>query len=304
MEKTLDVSVIIVNYNTKELTRNCLKSVFERTDGIAFEVIVSDNGSTDGSLEMIRAEFPEVILIENGANLGFGAANNRALAVARGKYVFYLNSDTVLLNNAVKMFFDYWENSSERDEIGALGCNLLDMKLNTNLSYGRFPCIKSFYKSIVRQFASEYIKPFVSFLIKKHTHFLSDFEPYYGDVDFITGADMFVKNDENAFFDETFFMFYEETDLQFRMKLLGLKRRLIDGPKIIHYWGGSSISLKNFNYKKKANIYSDMSGLKYLKKIFGKGIYFHGLKFLYLIIWCLPNNILYTRKYLKELVNI
>ena len=104
---SMDVSVIIVNYNTKELTRNCLKSVFEKTKGVNFEVIVSDNGSTDGSIEMIKSEFPEVILIENNANLGFGAANNRALKIARGKYVFYLNSDTLLLNNAVKIFFDY-----------------------------------------------------------------------------------------------------------------------------------------------------------------------------------------------------
>lgn len=100
----MDVSIIIVNYNTKELTRNCLRSIFDQTKDVDFEVIVSDNGSTDGSIEMIRAEFPQVILIENNANLGFGAANNRGLKIARGKYVFYLNSDTVLLNNAVKLF--------------------------------------------------------------------------------------------------------------------------------------------------------------------------------------------------------
>ena len=75
----MDVSVIIVNFNTKELTGNCLRSVFEQTKDIDFEVIVSDNGSTDGSVEMIKTEFPQVVLIENNANLGFGAANNRGL---------------------------------------------------------------------------------------------------------------------------------------------------------------------------------------------------------------------------------
>ncbi|MGN0729950.1 glycosyltransferase [Treponema sp.] len=105
MENTLDVSIIIVNYNTLELTKNCLKSIFEQTNGILFEVIVSDNGSTDGSIEMIKSEFPQVILIENNANLGFGAANNRGLKIEKGKYIFYLNSDTVLLNKAVKIFF-------------------------------------------------------------------------------------------------------------------------------------------------------------------------------------------------------
>lgn len=139
---SMDVSVIIVNFNTKELTRNCLKSVFEKTKGINFEVIVSDNGSTDGSIQMIKSEFPEVILIENNANLGFGAANNRALKIARGKYVFYLNSDTLLLNNAVKIFFDYWETSEDKEKLGALGCWLQDENGNTIHSGGKFPTLK------------------------------------------------------------------------------------------------------------------------------------------------------------------
>ena len=122
----MDVSIIIVNYNTCEITKNCLTSIYEKTKEINFEIIVSDNGSKDGSIEMIRTEFPEVSLIENNANLGFGTANNRALAVAKGKYVFYLNSDTILLNNAVKIFFDHWENAVDKDTIGALGANLLD----------------------------------------------------------------------------------------------------------------------------------------------------------------------------------
>lgn len=102
----MNVSVIIVNYNTKELTKNCLASIFEKTKNIDFEVIVSDNGSTDGSIEMIKSDFPQVVLIENNVNLGFGKANNIAAKIAKGKYLLFLNSDTILLNNAVKEFFD------------------------------------------------------------------------------------------------------------------------------------------------------------------------------------------------------
>lgn len=113
----MDVSVIIVNYNTLDLTRNCLKSIYEQTKDINFEVIVSDNGSVDGSIEMIRQDFPQVVLIENNANLGFGAANNRGLKIARGKYILYLNSDTLLQNNVVKIFYDYWETYENKSEL-------------------------------------------------------------------------------------------------------------------------------------------------------------------------------------------
>ena len=237
----MDVSIIIVNYNTKELTRNCLKSVFEQTDGIAFEVIVSDNGSTDGSQEMIRAEFPEVVLIENGANIGFGAANNRALAVARGKYVFYLNSDTVLLNNAVKMFFDFWENSSEKENIGALGGVLLDENMDTIHSGAPFPTYALLCKG---QF--NYIKSHVFRTLLHVLHLDGAWQKRkdaismrisvrtgetHGD---ITGADLFLLNDSNARFDKHFFMYLEETDLELRLAEQGLKRFIIAGPKIQH----------------------------------------------------------------------
>jgi GT2 family glycosyltransferase len=135
------VSIIIVNYNTKELLHNCLISIYEQTKDIEFEVIVSDNGSVDGAIQMVQLEFPNVIIIKNNMNIGFGAANNKGLDIARGKYVFYLNSDTVLLNNAVKIFYDFWENYSEKDELGAIGCNLLDGNFETTHSAGSFPCL-------------------------------------------------------------------------------------------------------------------------------------------------------------------
>ena len=146
----MDVSIIIVNYNTKQLLADCLNSIYEQTKDINFEVIVSDNGSKDGSIEMLKADFPQVILIENNANLGFGAANNRGLAIAKGKYIFYLNSDTILLNNAVKYFFDYFEENGDKENIGALGGNLLNTQGYTTDSGGTF-----FWKTSFRIFLKE-----------------------------------------------------------------------------------------------------------------------------------------------------
>ena len=88
----MDVSIIIVNYNTRELLRDCLISIYKHTTEINFEVIVSDNGSVDGSIEMLKQDFPQVVLIENNANLGFGRANNRGLAIAKGKCIVYRDS--------------------------------------------------------------------------------------------------------------------------------------------------------------------------------------------------------------------
>ena len=113
----MHVSIIIVNYNTKTLLADCLRSIYAQTTDMNYEIIVSDNGSTDGSIEMIKSEFPNVILIENNANLGFGGANNRGLAIAKGKYIFYLNSDTILLNNVTKYFYDFFEEHKD-DEAG------------------------------------------------------------------------------------------------------------------------------------------------------------------------------------------
>ena len=125
----MDVSIIIVNYNTKQLLADCLTTVFEKTRDIAFEVIIVDNASTDGSERYIKKRFPNMKSINSGENLGFGRANN----------LFFLNSDTLLLNNAIRIIFDYAE-SRQHEKIGTLGSWLLDKKGNPNNSFGFFPC--------------------------------------------------------------------------------------------------------------------------------------------------------------------
>lgn len=243
----MDVSIIIVNYNTKELTRNCLKSIYEHTYDIDFEVIVSDNGSVDGSIEMIKNEFPQVILIENNANLGFGAANNRGLKIANGKYVFYLNSDTVLLNNAVKIFFDYWENSSEKEKIGALGCILKDEYGNRIHSGDIFPRYKNEIIKLIKTNASIRINSFLAKLHFCQVHSKKSVikKDCFPSIEYVTGADLFLLNNDFAIFDESYFLYFEETDLQYRMSKNNLNRILISGPEIVHLTGKSNNVEKN-----------------------------------------------------------
>lgn len=242
MEKTLDVSIIIVNFNTRDVIKNCLKSIFEKTKDIDFEVIVSDNGSTDGSIEMIKSEFPQVILIENNANLGFGAANNRGLKIAKGKYIFYLNSDTILLNNAVKIFFDYWENSPEKEKIGALGCGLQNENGKSIHSGGKFPSYKDEIIRLLRENISISVNSLFAFLHIKQLHKRKNYVSQLSveKIDYVTGADLFLLNNDFAKFDERYFLYFEETDLQFKMSKSNLKRELVSEPKIVHLEGKSN----------------------------------------------------------------
>ena len=300
MSWELDVSIIIVNYNTKELTRNCLKSVFEQTKDISFEVIVSDNGSKDGSVEMIKSEFPQVVLIENNANLGFGAANNRGLKIAKGKYIFYLNSDTVLLNNALRIFFDYWENSPEKEKIGALGCVLQDEKENLIHSGGEFPK----YKSICKERFSEAIHSYAKYLLLKlHLERLYQFSRkdiksefvIPGEIDYVTGADLFMLNDKFAKFDERFVLYYEETDLQKNLhSQTGKKSILIDEPKIIHLLHkGRTEKIK---FETFSTFHNKLSSVLYFEKYGEKT---HLLNFLNKLIFLLPPNKKWRNKYKK-----
>lgn len=282
----MDVSIIIVNYNTKTLLRECLLSIIQQTVDIDYEIIVSDNGSTDGSIEMLEKDFCDVILIRNYANLGFGAANNRGLNIANGKYIFYLNSDTILLNNAVKFFFDYWENNQEEHEIGVLGSMLLDKNGCFNTSYGNLPDAKRERKYLKNCFLSSI---YVKYIYSKF-HPVNCVKEYYGEVGYVMGADLFMKNDEFARFDERYFMFYEESDMQFRLQNNGKKCLIIQEPKIIHFEGGSDNRNRLiYNFRKQTSIYYWESCILYLNKNLkefktSKRI-FNVLKFIYLLPW-------------------
>ena len=98
----MDVSIIIVNYNTKNLTLQCIDSIYEKTIGVSFEIIIVDNNSTDGSQELLSQD-NRIVFVEAGENLGFGKANNLGVEKSNGKFIFFLNSDTILVNNAINI---------------------------------------------------------------------------------------------------------------------------------------------------------------------------------------------------------
>lgn len=258
----MDVSIIIVNYNTKYLLADCLATVFEKTKDVTYEVIVVDNASTDGSEEYITKRFPNIKWINSGENLGFGRANNLGAKYASGKYLFLLNSDTLLLNNAIRIFFDYAE-SHQHEKIGTLGSWLLDKDEKPNNSFGFFPCAKN----EICYLLGKYQLPSLKDITEEK------------EVDYITGADLFIEKcvfEGLDGFDKNIFMYYEETDLQYRLARRGLSRKIIPGPRIIHLEGGSfenkGLSLNRFLMAQTSYNYYLYKHYNCLKYVFNKSI--------------------------------
>jgi len=240
----MGVSIIIVNYNTRDLLEQCVESVFLHTTDIHFEIIIVDNASSDGSTEMIKRNFPYVILIESKENLGFGRANNLGAKHANGKYLFLLNSDTILIENSIKLLYDYFENNTN-DKLALIGCKLLDINKNPHISYGNFPTIKQ------ELFEYGLSKIFKKYYLKNLSPSVSDNSNRLREVDYLMGADLFFKKkifEEIGGFDEDFFLYYEETEICYRLKAKGYQILWVPITSIIHYIGASGNQTNTFNY--------------------------------------------------------
>lgn len=216
------------------MTKECIESVIEKTCEVDYEIILVDNASSDGSKEYFERD-NRIKYVYSEENLGFGRANNLGYQYSAGKYIFLLNSDTLLINNAVYEFWQYMEKSA--DDIGCLGCQLVNASFQPIHSAGEFPGLKQFANRILCFTFWEVCKCFK----KGEKPILHD-----RDVDYITGADLFIRRsviDQCGMFDSDFFMYFEETEMQHRYAKAGYKRRIIIEPQIIHLVGAS--------YKKK-----------------------------------------------------
>lgn len=230
---SLQVSVIIVNYNSEQVLVPCIESVKSHVSGISYEIIVVDNASEAGSFQSLRQKYPDVRFILNKRNQGFGAANNRGAAEAKGDYLFFLNPDTLLLDNAVLGFYRFLE--SGKPEVVSCGGNLVTAEGVPTTSYGNFPSLlQEFGDMGFRQFFPQYYNRHLK-LGKKAGGLNNPIR-----VPYIVGADIFISKGaflEAGGFDEAFFLYYEETDLFYRLYQQGYTSYLLPEVKVMHLEG-------------------------------------------------------------------
>lgn len=258
----MNVSIIIVSYNTQQLTLQTLASVFEKTADIDFEVIVVDNASTDGTVAAIESQFPLVKLIKSDENLGFGRANNKGVSIAKGRNILFLNPDTLLVNNAVKILSDYLD---QHDKVGVCGGNLYDADMSPASSYHYV------FSPLLWDINSILSGKLFRLLYGKNYHFNHTDQPRK--VAHIVGANMMMKKsifDTLGGFDKDFFMYREETELNYRVYKMGYTTMSVPEAKIIHLEGKSF----SCNYTR-TKVMLDSRKLQY-KKISNPLAYFIG----------------------------
>ncbi|TSC95428.1 MAG: family 2 glycosyl transferase [Parcubacteria group bacterium Athens1014_10] len=270
------LSIIIVNWNVKDLLEKCLNSIYKMPQKIDFEVFVVDNASKDGSAEMIKEKFPQVKLTANKENKGFAVANNQGIKESKGEFILLLNPDTEIIDNALEKMVDFM---AERQDAGILGCQLLNPDYSLQLSCRAFP---SLFSQIV-------------ILLKLHNFFPKLVKKYYllewphheiKEVDQVMGACFLIRRkliDEIGLLDEGYWALFEEVDYCKRAKDKGWKVYFTPEAKVIHHKGQSfgqqKIIAKQINFNRNL--------LKYFKK------YHH--KMSYLILYSLqPISIFLT----------
>lgn len=245
----MGLSIVIVNWNTKDLLRKCLESIYEAPPLVKFEVLVVDNASNDGSGEMVEKDFPEAQLIKNNTNLGFAKANNQGIKKSHGNLVLLLNSDVKILPGVLEKMVNFM---AKHPEIGILGPKLIYPNGSYQLSGGHFPMVLSefFERSKLAQLFS-------------FSKFIGRYRMNYWDrdngreLDWVSGAALMIRRrviQDGGLMDENFFMHYEDIDWCYRAKAKGWKVYFIPEAKLVHLERQSTkkypANLHFFNYRK------------------------------------------------------
>lgn len=229
------LSVVFLNYNTRDLTRQALSSVLAAAEGLAVEIFVVDNASVDGSADMVAEEFPQVKLICNEANVGFAAGNNVALRQVTGEYVLLINTDTIVRRDALRTMVEFLD---AHPEAGACGCKILDPDGTLQLDSRRgFPTpLAAFCKmSGLSRFFPKH--PLIA-----HYHMTYLDPEQTAEVEVLSGSCMMVRKaamDEVGLLDEDYFMYGEDIDWCYRFHQAGWKIYYVPTTSIIHFRGES-----------------------------------------------------------------
>jgi len=262
----LDVSIVVVSWNTCGLLRECLRSIYEQTRTSEFEVIVIDNNSSDNSVEMVRTKFPDVKLIVNDTNRGLAAAINQGMEIAGGRYVLLLNSDTLICEQAIDKTLAYAQN---HPGLGIISCQVVDSDGRITMTSFSFPSPWNLFCRL-SGLASTF----------KHSKLFGAERMLWWDrkserqVDVVSGSFVLVRQEvvkQAGYMDEDYFLYFEETDLCYRVAKAGWKTVFWPGAKIVHVHGGSQSSRKD-NLRMFAQFHKSL--LIFFKKHLGPVSYF------------------------------
>ena len=229
------LSVVIVNYNTREDLKNCLNSIYNSKQDVEFEVWVVDNNSKDDSAELIETEFPKAKVIKNKANLGFATANNQVIRQTDGDFVLLLNPDTIVFDDVFHKTIEFLK---ETPKAGMVTCKLVKPDGNLDLACRRsFP---SAFDGFCRAVGLSKIFPNSRLFARYNLTFLD--ENQVNEVEAINGAFMMVRKraiDDVGLLDEDYFMYIEDLDWCFRFKQKGWKIYYVPTTNVIHLKGQS-----------------------------------------------------------------
>jgi N-acetylglucosaminyl-diphospho-decaprenol L-rhamnosyltransferase len=247
----VDLSIVVVSWNVRDLLRRCLDSILgtgcPKTEGNAecplscilhpassIEILVVDNGSTDGSVEMLRAYFPDVHVVVNAENRGFPAGNNQGMALAGGRYVLLLNPDTEVVGNALATMVAF---ADDHPDVGVIGPQLLNPDGSVQSSRRRFPTLAT------ALFESTWLQPYAPRSLLERYYVLDRPDDAVLDVGWLQGAALMARReaiDQIGPMDERFFMYSEELDWCRRFHEAGWRVVYLPGAQVVHHAGKSS----------------------------------------------------------------
>jgi N-acetylglucosaminyl-diphospho-decaprenol L-rhamnosyltransferase len=255
-KEPLDLSIIIVNWNTRDLLIQCLQSVYDTTSNLDLEVVVVDNASTDGSQAVVRQQFPHIHLISNRENVGFARANNQAMRASKGRYALLLNSDALLLANAVQVMISLAE---ANPRAGIIGAQLLNPDGSFQASHAPFPNL--WQEFLILSGAGRML----------YGHWYPSRGPQEDQgpqmVDYVEGACMLVRREafeDVGGLDEGYFMYAEEVDWCYAMREKGWQVWYQPAAQVTHLGGGSSRSRRT---RREADLYR--SRVRFFRKRYG-----------------------------------
>jgi GT2 family glycosyltransferase len=267
-----DVSVIIVSFNTRDVLRECLRSVYREMGALDVQIIVVDNCSTDGSPKMVEEEFPDVTLIRSNINLGFGGANNLGFQSAEGRYIVLLNSDAFLTPGALQLSVEHMDADLH---IGLGGGRLIGRDGSWQPSARMFPTVLNDLM-VLSGLAARF--PESRFFGRADRTWANEMEA--SEVDWVPGAYSIFRAEaltEIGLFDQRFFLYYEEVDFCKRLKQAGYSIWYWPDITVIHIGGESSRQIKSLDLTKSGaqlTLWRMRSMLLYYRKHHGFGVHF------------------------------